>query len=121
MASRIPLYLDFLEGNVLPFDAGDTINPTYATNVGGGGSGTTGQASIVFESFDNEKAVTVSHTGVTSASAILVSLVADNDDVLSTEWAGPYVCNFQTNSFDILIRCLYGEFLGEVKVNYSIL
>ena len=25
MASRIPLYLDFLEGNVLPFDAGDTM------------------------------------------------------------------------------------------------
>lgn len=118
MASRIPLYVDFEAGRIVPFDAGDTINPTYATNIGGG---TSGQASIVFESFDNEKAVTVSHTGVTSASVILVSLVADNDDVLSTEWAGPYVCNFQTNSFDISIRCLYGQFLGTVKVNYSIL
>lgn len=33
MASRIPLYLDFLEGNVLPFDAGDTVDTSTVTNI----------------------------------------------------------------------------------------
>lgn len=36
MASRIPLYLDFANGEIHTFEAGDTINTTYATNVGGG-------------------------------------------------------------------------------------
>lgn len=36
MASRIPLYIDFEAGEIKPFESGDTIDSSYATNVGGG-------------------------------------------------------------------------------------
>ncbi|MBL0233148.1 MAG: hypothetical protein IPQ08_05745 [Chitinophagaceae bacterium] len=37
MASRIPLYLDFDNGEVVPMGTGDTIDTSMATNVGGSG------------------------------------------------------------------------------------
>ena len=37
MASRIPLYLDFDNGEVVPMGTGDTIDTSVATNVGGSG------------------------------------------------------------------------------------
>lgn len=37
MASRIPLYLDFDNGEVVPMETGDTIDTSVATNAGGSG------------------------------------------------------------------------------------
>ena len=37
MASRIPLYLDFDNGEVVPMGTGDTIDTSVGTNVGGSG------------------------------------------------------------------------------------
>ena len=37
MASRIPLYLDFDNGEVVPMGTGDTIDTSVATNAGGSG------------------------------------------------------------------------------------
>lgn len=65
MASRIPLYVDFEAGQIVPFDAGDTINPTYATNVGGSGSSNVGTAVVDFGSTPSSEA-TVVVTGQTS-------------------------------------------------------
>ena len=38
MATRIPLYVNFEEGRIEPFQTGDAIDTSVATNVGGGGS-----------------------------------------------------------------------------------
>lgn len=37
MATRIPLFLDFLNGEIVPMETGDTIDTSVATNVGGSG------------------------------------------------------------------------------------
>lgn len=37
MASRIPLYLDFDNGEIVPMGTGDTIDTSMATNAGGSG------------------------------------------------------------------------------------
>ena len=90
----------------------------YATP--SGGSGTTGQTTIAFAGLLHEDRITVTSTGVTSASKILLSICADNDSVLINEWEGPMACNFQTNQFDILLRNRRGKYKGNVKINYSI-
>lgn len=40
MANRVPLYLNYDEGRIEPFEPGDAIEPTVATNVGGGSGAT---------------------------------------------------------------------------------
>ena len=59
MASRIPLFLDFEGGEIVPFETGDTINPTYATNVGGSGSENVGYAEANFGATPSTEATVI--------------------------------------------------------------
>jgi len=65
MAARIPVYIDFRNGEIVQFDSGDTINPTYATNVGGSGSANVGEAEVLMGESPSAEA-TVAITGQTS-------------------------------------------------------
>ena len=82
---------------------------------------TAGQAVVPFATSLQEDRVTISHTGVSSSYIIIASIVADNDTNLNESWMAPIICNFQTDSFDILLRVSGGYHLGQVLVNYYIL
>jgi hypothetical protein len=77
-----------------------------------------GVAAIPFATFLSESKVTVSgQPGILTNSSIIAQIIADNDDVLATDWNAPLITNIVAGTgFDIVLRPSLGSYKGSVNV-----
>lgn len=130
MATRIPLYLNYDEGRIEPFQTGDTVDTSVATNVGGGGgSANVGEVELLFsEGPEMESSIAITgQTGILSTSKCMAwvqgATHADNDET-SHLFAGisfRCVCGLPTAGvgFTIYVTSTIGLCNGTFKIKWQ--
>jgi len=129
MATRIPLYVNFDEGRIEPFQTGDAIDTSVATNVGGGGSANVGEVEILMgETPSTESSINITgQTGILSTSKCTAwvqgATHADNDETshLLAGISFRCVCGLPTAGvgFTIYVTSTMGLVDGNFKIKWQ--